>query len=294
MNSSDASIKKEKNASKIGRLLNSAMAFVIAYTSILSLLCLTQALVGRMFGFDPEIYFCGIKFVQGRHHWTTANAFWVWSSGTIMTVLLGALCMRLYTMLRERLLLINLVLIWGAVIGYSVAVAQTLLPLLSGYDETTPFYTNLAIAFNFAGVPMWAAYVIAFVAVAFLIVASLRTARAFLSFAYSFSKVNRRSRRRRYFIETAILPYLLASAVVFIFFSQTYQYYNYNAQNLLYLAVIAAVLLLSLLLSGMTEISHEEVLRYKNLQQIHAALFVVMMVLLILLAVGYQGFYLPF
>lgn len=294
MNSSDASSKKEKDISKAGRILNSAMAFVIAYTAILSLLCVSTALVGRICGFDPQIYFYGIKFVLGRHHWTTANAFGVWSSGTITIILVGVLCSRLYTYLRERLILLNLVLLWGAIICYSVAASQTLLPILSGYDEASPFYTNLAIAFNFAGVPVWLLYIVSIIAFLLLIAGTSRTARAFLSFSYSYSKVNRRSRRRKYYLETAVVPFVLGAAIVFVFFHETYGFYNFNAQNLLYMAVIAVVLLFSLLLSGMSEISQDDVLRYKNLQQINAALFVVMMVLLILLAVGYQGFFLPF
>lgn len=294
MNSSDASNKKEKNASKAGRLLNSAMAFVIAYAGILSLLCLSTALIGRIFGFDPQIYFYGIKFALGRHHWTTANAFWVWSSGTIVTLLIGIACARLYAMLRERLILLNLVMLWGVIIAYSIAAAQTLLALLSGYDELSPFYTNLAIAFNFAGIPVWALYIICIIAMVLLIAGTSGTARSFLSFSYSFSKVNRRSRRRKYYLETAVLPFLLGSVLIFLFFKETYQFYNFNAQNLLYISVIGVVLLFSLLLSGMSEVGQDEVLRYKNLQQINAALFVVMMVMLILLAVGYQGFYLPF
>lgn len=294
MSNSDASNKKEKNSSKAGRLLNSAMAFVIAYLGILSLLCLSTALVGRIVGFDPQIYFYGIKFALGRHRWTTANAFWVWSSGTIITVLLGVLFARLYTSLRERPMLLNLVALWGAIIAYSVAAAQTLLPLLSGYDELSPFYTNLAIAFNFAGVPVWALYIICISAFVILLAGTAHSARSFLAFSYSFSKVNRRSRRRKYYLETAVLPFLLGSVVVFLFFRETYQFYNFNAQNLLYIGVIAIVVLLSLLLAGMSELSQDEVLRYKNLQQVNAALFVVMMLLMIMLAVGYQGFYLPF
>ncbi len=294
MNSSEAANKGEKNSSKAGRAFNSAMAFVIAYAGILSLLCVSTALVGRIFGFDPQIYFYGIKFTLGRHRWTTANAFWIWSSGTIIITLIGVLCSRLYGYLRERLLLLNLVLLWGSIIAYSVAAAQTLLPLLSGYDETSPFYTNLAIAFNFADVPVWALYIICVIAFLLLLAGTSGAARSFLSFAYSFSKVNRRSRRRKYYIETVLLPYLLGAAIVFLFFRQTYQFYNFNAQNLLYLSVIAVVLLLALLLAAVSEISQDEVLRYKNLQQINAALFVVMMVLFMLLVVGYQGFYLPF
>ncbi|MBS1622837.1 MAG: hypothetical protein JST83_02385 [Bacteroidetes bacterium] len=293
MSSSEA-IKKEKNGSKAGRLLNSAMAFVIAYTAILSLLCLSTALAGRIFGLDPQIYFYGVRFALGRHHWTTTNAFWVWSSGTIIITLVGVICSRLYIYLRGRLILVNLVLLWVAIIAYAVAAAQTLLPLLSGYDETSPFYTNLAIAFNFAGVPVWALYIICLTAFLLLVAGTAGTARSFLSFAYSFSKVNRRSRRRKYYTETVLLPFLLGAAIVFLFFRQTYQFYNFNVQNLLYLIVIAVVLLLALLLSGMSEVSQDDVLRYKNLQQLNAALFVVMMVFFMLLAVGYQGFYLPF
>ncbi len=271
------------------------MAFVIAYLSIIVLFYLVTALVGRVFGFDPQIYVYGIKFIVGRHRWTTGNAIVIWSSGTIFSILLGKLCSVLYRMLSERLILFNLVALWGTIICYSLAAAQVLLPILTGgYDETSPFYTNLAIAFNFAGVPVWALYAIGLAAILLLAASTSRTARIFLAFSYSFSKVNRRSRRRKYFVETALLPFAIGSIIVLLFFHETYQFYNFDLQNLLYMGVILLVLLLSLLLSGMSEINQDDVLRYKNLQQINAALFVVMMVMLIFMVVLNQGFYLPF
>lgn len=295
MNSSDASNKREKNSSKAGRILNSAMAFVIAYLSIIILFYLFTALVGRAFGFDPQIYVYGIKFIVGRHRWATGNAFVIWSSGTVFIILVGRLCSFLHDMLSERLILFNLVALWGSIIAYALAAAQTLLPILTaGYDETSPFYTNLAIAFNFAGIPVWLLYVISLIAMLLLLAGTSRAGRTFLAFSYSFSKVNRRSRRRKYFVETALLPFAIGGVIILIFFHETYQFYNFDLQNLLYMGVILLVLLLLLLLSGMSEVGQDDVLRYKNLQQLNAALFVVMMVMLIFMVVLNQGFYLPF
>ncbi|MBS1592845.1 MAG: hypothetical protein JST90_00870 [Bacteroidetes bacterium] len=294
MNSSEAANKGEKNSSKVGRALNSGMAFIIAYLTVIVLFYLFTAVVGRMFGFDPQLYVYGIRFIVGRHRWSTGNAIVIWSSGTLFLLLLGRICMALYRTFSERLILFNLVALWASIIAYALAAAQTLFPILADYDETSHFYTNLAIAFNFAGVPVWALYVICLVSLVWLATGVSQIARLFLAFSYSFSKVNRRSRRRKYFVETALLPFVIGSTIILFFFHQTYQFDNFDLQNLVYTGVILLVLLLALLLAGMTEIGQDDVMRYKNLQQLNAVLFVVMMVMLIGMVVLSHGIYLPF
>lgn len=295
MSSGNLSNKREKAASKIARILNSTMAFMIAYLGIMFFFYLSTAMMGKLFGFDAQVYYYGVKFQLGRHKWTPANAFWIWSFGTIVTGLLGVVCSYLYYYFKEKVSLGNLVTLWGAVIAYSIAAAQGVLPILaSGDDDRSPFYTNLSIAFNFLGLSMPVLYIICIFFMILLVFVSTNVSKSFLSFSYSFSKVNKRDRRRKYYMETVLVPFVLAGLLLLLFFRQTYQYTNFVMQNMVYLAVVAFSLIISLFVINISDMKSDDVLRYKSLQQISAAFFVILIMIMVFLAVTFQGFYLPF
>ncbi|MCW3128459.1 MAG: hypothetical protein JWO03_4117 [Bacteroidetes bacterium] len=270
------------------------MAFVIAYLIIMFFFYFSTAMMGKLFGFDAQVYYYGVKFQLGRHKWTTANVFWIWSFGTLFTVLLGAICTYLYNYFKEKVALGNLIAVWGAVIAFSIAAAQGLLPVLDSGNDHSPFYTNLSIVFNYWALPIPVLYIICIVFLILLAFVSTNISRSFLSFSYSFSKVNKRERKRKYYFETVIIPYILASGLLLLFFQETYRFIGFDMQNLVYLVVIGAALVFSMFIINISDIKSDDVLRYKNLQQLSAALFVIMMILLVFLSVTWQGFYLPF
>jgi hypothetical protein len=295
LSSGNLSNKREKAASKVARILNSAMAFMIAYLGIMFFFYLSTAIMGKFFGFDAQVYYFGVKFQLGRHKWTPANAFWTWSFGTFFTVFLGVICSYLYHYFKEKVALGNLRALWGAVIAYSSAAAQGVLPILaSGDNDHSPFYTNLSIAFNFLGLPIPVLYIICIIFMILLVLVSTNISKSFLSFSYSYSKVNKRDRKRKYYFETVLIPFVLASFLLLMFFQQTYQYANFVVQNIVYLIVIGSALILSLFVINISDMKSDDVLRYKSLQQISAAFFVILMMILVFLAVTFQGFYLPF
>ena len=87
---------------------------------------------------------------------------------------------------------------------------------------------------------------------------------------------------------------MIACALLLVFFEKTYQYPYFVLQNMLYMFIIGLSLLVSFVVASIIDINPDEVLRYKNLQQINAVMFVVLISILIFLTVTYQGFYLPF
>ena len=291
--SENVSNKKEKLSSKIGRIVNSMMAFMIAYLGIMFFLYLSTALMGKLFGFDAQIYYYGVKFQLGKHKWTNFNVFWIWSFGTLFTFFLGIAFSFLFRYFKDRLVLGNLVSLWGMVIAFSIAAAQTVLPCLGGY-EGSAYYTNLSIVSNYLSLPVPVLYIICIVALVILAFFSTNTSKSFLSFSYSFSKVNKRDRKRKYYLETVFVPYMLASVLLLAFFNENYRYTNFIHQNVVYLGVTGFSLLVSFLVINISDMRSDDVLRYKNLQQVSAGLFVILMMLLVFLAVTWQGFYMPF
>jgi hypothetical protein len=293
LSSGNVSNKREKLASKVARVLNSMMAFMIAYLTIMFFMYMSTALIGKVFGFDALIYYYGVKFQLGRHKWTTYNVFWIWSFGTIFTFMLGVMFSILYRYFKDKLILVNLVSLWGMVIAFSIAAAQFVLPCLAG-TEGSVYYTNLSIVFNYLSLPVGLMYFICIVVLVILAFFSTNTSKEFLSFSYSFSKVNKRERKRKYYFETVFIPYVLAGVLLLAFFYEDYHYVNFVYQNMVYLTVVGLALLVSFLVINISDMRSDDVLRYKSLQQISAVMFVVLMMILTFMAVTWQGFYMPF
>ena len=264
MSSTSSSNKKEKSESKFARILNSAMAFVIAYMIIIFLFSLVTGLMCKLFGIDTLISYAGItKFDIGRHKWDSLSVFMVWSFGTFFTAILGGLFYYAFSQFRSTVNLANLVLLWAAVIAFSIVAAQGLLPCLEP-GQRLACYTNLAVIFAWWSVPVWLMYVLCFFFMLFLAFFSIYASKPFLAFSYTFSKVNKTSRKRKYYFETVIIPYLLASAVLLMYHSFTYPSVNFHVLNVVYLACVGISITVSFLVINISDMKSEEVLRYKG------------------------------
>jgi hypothetical protein len=289
-----SSNKKEKNESKFARILNSAMAFAIAYMIILFLFSLTTGLMAKLFGIDTLISYAGItKFDIGRHKWDTLSVFMVWSFGTFFTVILGNVFYYAFSQLKSTLSLANMVFLWGAVISFSIVAAQGILPCIEP-GEHLACYTNLSVVFAWLSIPVWMLYVLSVLFIIFMVFFSIYTSKPFLTFSYTFSKVNKTSRKRKYFFETVIVPYLMAGTALLVYHSFTYPSVNFYMLNIVYLICIGVSIGISFLVININDMKSEEILRYKNLQTVSPVLFIIFVLLLIFFTAANKGFYLPF
>jgi hypothetical protein len=293
LGSSSSSNKREKTESKFARIANSAMSFIIAYLLVVFLSNLVTGLVGKVFGFDVNVSYSGVKFDIGRHKWDLANIIVVWSIGTVFIGLLGVLFYYLFSQFKSQLYLANLFFLWGAVISFSFVVAQSLLPCID-HGQQLACYINLSVVFAWLSLPLPLVYLICLCFLVFLVFFSINTSKPFLSFSYTFSKVNRSARKRKYFLETVIVPYIVAAAVILLYTRYTYPYVNFYIINVIYLSCIGLSLFVSFLVINISDMKTEEVLRYKNLQTISPVLFIIFTVLLIFLTAANKGFYIPF
>jgi hypothetical protein len=219
--------------------------------------------------------------------------FVIWSFGTVFTAFLGGLFFYLFIQFKARVNLANLVFLWGAVIAFSVFAAQGVLPCLEP-GERLACYTNLTVVYTWLSVPMAIVYILSFFFVAFLAFFGIYASKHFLAFSYSFSKVSKTDRKRKYYFETVIVPYLLGCLVLLTFTKWTYPAINFKVVNMVYMTCIAFSLAISFLVININDMKSEEVLRYKSLQKTSPVLFMVFILLLLAFTMTVRGFYLPF
>lgn len=293
MSSISSKNKSEKVTSKAARIINSVMAFMIAYLLIMFLFSVTTGLIGKIFGFDSNISIAGVRFDLGSHKWDRLSVFVVYSFGTFFTVLLGGFFYYMFSNLKSRQNLANLVFLWGAVIAFSIVAAQGLLPCLEP-DDQRACYTNLTVVFAWFSFPLFVLYILCFLFFALLTFFSIYTSKPFLAFSYSYSKVSKTERKRKFYFETVLVPYLIACTLLQVFMHYTYPIENFRVLNLIYMICIGVSLTVSFLVININDMRAEEVLRYKNLQTVSPALFILFILLLIFFTTTNKGFYLPF
>ena len=124
---------------------------------------------------------------------------------------------------------------------------------------------------------------------ALLVFFSIYSSKPFLSLSYSFSKVNKLKRKRKFFLETAIFPFLIGGLVVLLFTFPLNVYIN-----IIYLFAIAVSLVISIIVINLQELKIDEVLRYKSLQEINVPLVVFLSLLVVLFTATWKGLYLGF
>lgn len=275
--------------SKLFRIFNSAICFSIAYIAITQFFWISMALVAKLFKFDSFIYYYGVKFLLNDQSWNRTNITLIFGMGPVFSLIAGLFCLFLFYQLRRIPSLLNVLLLWGFIIGNSVFSIQGILASLGIYKYDSDFYQNLAVVFTWLKIPPFLVYLLNIPFAFALIYFAVNSAKPFLSLSYSYGKVNKDSRKRRYFFETAIVPFLLGGLIT------TVLTFPMNISiHLLYLSAIAVQLLIAWYILSHVEILKEEVLKLNSLQVLNPFLVFFLALAIIIVLVTWKGLYFSF
>ena len=284
--STDINKGHEKWDSKFFRLLNSTLAFCIAYMIVSYSCFLCMGLAAKIFNYQSDIFYHSIKFFLHQKEWRRLSVLLIFSAPVVVMVFMGLLAMFLNYKLRKLPLNFNLIFIWIFVIGISMASSQGFIANMGLGEYDSPFYQNLAIVFSWLYVPEAAAYAFTFLTLLFFLFFVTRFVKPFLALAYSYSKVNKAARRRKYFFETAVAPYIIGA------FITTYVTFPANMyMHIIYLVTIGIALFLGWAALLYIDIEQDFVYKYKKLQKIDYFIIALFGALLALVfTVGFKGF----
>ncbi|HRG90702.1 MAG TPA: hypothetical protein PLW44_16885, partial [Chitinophagales bacterium] len=249
---------KEQWYDKLIRIFNSTVCFVLAYAIITFGGFFSMAMVGKFFKFDANIYYFGIRFMLNGNKWSRLKVTLIYSSYAFFALLFGLLMLYIFDRVKRKPAILNVFLLWCFVIGTSIFAAQGLIASFGANEFNSPFYQNFAVVFAWWFLPVPFVYATNVLFVVLLLYFAINYPKMFLSFSYSFSKVNKSSRRRQYFIETAVVPFIIgAVATTALTFPMNMFVHG------IYLFVIAIALLVSWIALFYLEILKDAVLKYK-------------------------------
>lgn len=273
--------------SKLFRIINSAVCFSLAYITITYLGFIMMALAGRIFKFDATVYYFGIKYILYEHKWTKLKITLVYLTYPIFALVFGLFCLFLYDRFKKFKTSLNLYFIWCFVIGTSIFSAQMIIASLGAREYNSPYYQHFGVVMAWWNVPVAITYIMNIPFAIILVFFSVNYTRFFLAFSYSFSKVNNVRRRQGYFMETAMVPFLIgASITTMVTFPMNIFVHS------VYIGAIAIAMVIGWLALMYIEVMRDSVLKYKKLQEVNFIFLLALgLIISVIRFITWRGFF---
>jgi hypothetical protein len=282
---------------RLARTVNSAACFSIAYVLLTYLYWFVTGLVGRLFSFDSFIYYYGIKFILNNHSWTRLKIIFIYSAGPFFMLYLALLCLFLYSRLKSIKTLLNVFFLWVFIVGISIFLAQFVIAALGIYEYNSLYYQGLAVTFAWLKLPTFLVYLMNVSMFVFMVYFGINSGKRFLVFSFSYSKVNSLVRRRKYFFETAMVPFILGALITIMAVfpkdpSAKGVLVLLGSTHIIYITIIGLILGIGWLALAYIEISKPELVRYKSFQLPNIFFIIFMFLSWALVYVTFRGVYL--
>lgn len=258
---------KEGWYEKLARIVNSTVCFSLAYALITLGGFFSMGLVGKLFGLNVTIYYFGVRLLLNGHKWTKVNITAIYSAFPFFALLFGLLMLYIYNQIKNKPTVFNLFLVWSFIIGTCVFAAQGFIASFGINRFDSLYYQNFAVVFSWWFLPPVTVYILSAFFMFLLFYFSVNYPRFLLSFSYSFSKINRTTGRRKYFIEIAVVPFIVGACVV-----TAITYPENTTIHTVYLVTMAISILISIIALPHLEIIKEDLSRNKALQKFNIAI----------------------
>ena len=245
-----------------------------------------MALMGKFFKFDSNIYYYGIRFLLNGGKWSKLKVTLIYSTYPVAAILFGLVMLYIFEKTKKTTAQINLFFVWCFVIGTSCFVSQGVISSLGADEFNSPFYQNFSVVYSWWFLPVPFVYGMNIFFGVLLVYFGINYATQFLPFAYSYTKVNKASRRRRFFIEIAVVPFILGSLAM-----SALTFPMNIFLHAVYLMILGLGLLISWVALFYLEIMKDDVLKYKSLQSFNFFFLFVLALFVAFIKMSWRGIY---
>lgn len=251
------------------------------------------AVTGTSFDLNAFLYFHGVKFLLNGHKWDSHIVILTYITGPLFALTAGLFAMALFSRLKYVKSLINLFLLWLFIVGVSLFLAQGIIVSIGITEHDSPFYIDWAPVLAWMGIPPVIVYALNIPFAIMLLYVGANSARPFLLFAYTSTKINKLERRRKYFTEVAIMPFIVGALIVLAVSFPTGG--TAFAENIMvhgiYLLVIAVILGVAWVALQYLNLQRDDLLKYKCLQQLDVFALFTLIILAVVIKVTWGGIY---
>lgn len=284
---------REKWLSKLFRILNSAFCFASAYLFIHYLHWVIVALMGTRYRLNAFLYFHGVKFLMNGNRWDREMVVLTYAVAPLVAMVIGLLAVFLFSKTKKFKTILNVFLLWLYVAGVGFFLSQAIISSIGVSSTTPPFYNDWAVVFAWVGIPAVIVYALNIPFVIVMLYFGANAARPFMLLAYTYTKFIKLDRRRKYFAEVAILPFILGALIVLCVGFPTSP--TAFAENFIihgvYLLVIGIMLIAAWIALSYINVQREDLLRYKTLQEMNVFALFTLVILIVFIKLTWGGIY---
>jgi hypothetical protein len=261
----------EKWTERTARAINSTVCFCLAYITVTVAFWFSMSGTAAFFKFNSFVYYYGIRILLNHGRWDKLNVTFIFSTGPIAALLVGLFGAFLFSQLKHIKSVLNVYFAWLFVVGGTIFSVQALIASLGANEYNSPFYQNFAVALAWWRIPKGGVYFLNIPFAAVFVFFATNYPRLFLQFAYSYTKVNKLSRKRKYYMDIVLVPFLIgAVGVTALTFPEN------MFVHLTYILGILIALLIGFVSVTYIDILKDEALRYKNLQQVSFGMIILL------------------
>jgi len=277
---------KEKWDSKLFRIVNSTACFSLAYILITWGGYFAMATMAKIFKFDSNVYYYGIRFLLNGHKWDRMKVSFIFSTFPVFALIVGLLMLYIYVKGRNLKSNVNVFLLWGFVIGTSMFTSQAFLASMGANEFNSPFYQHLGVVFAWWFLPVALVYAFNLPFTILFLYFAINSPRHFIRFAYSYAKVNKMERRRKYFVEVAIVPFILGAVITTMVTFPMNMFVHF-----VYLFSIGLSLVIGWVALFYIEVMKDDVLAYKSLQKFGFIFLIALVFLIFFVKASWRGIF---
>lgn len=215
-------ILKEPAANWLGRMLNSAFAFVIAYILIQFLYNGVTWSAAKVLGITGSFGYSIFDLNRDPQLYSQKRVLFIFLAGPIFKLVFSIFSWQMFQGTRKVKNLANMFWFWSAFIGLTGFFTQfafgafrnnyEILDTKAGLET----YVGFAVISAWQDIPVTGGYFLVAVGALFCILTGLIFVRPFLSLSHSFKLANNFYGRRTLYMYLIMMPFLLASVILLI------------------------------------------------------------------------------
>jgi hypothetical protein len=232
--------KVERN----NRIINSAIAYLAAYSITYVFFQVLTALFSRKYFLFHKLYFFKVEFTQDTELWTLDSVRKAFLYPSALMVVLGIVALVIQRQIRKRPGIWKVFWLWLSIHSINLFCAQMILMPIRDYSKgIVASYLGMLADYWY-----WEDYIkisFSILACLIMILIGYLAAKPFIQITNSAKDINKNENRFIYLFQTVILPYLICSAIVMIFYSDGS--FLFNLTTILTMVVI----LISLFIEAM-------------------------------------------
>lgn len=230
------------------------------------------------------------------HKWDKQIVVLTYVTGPLFAFITGLFAILIFSRLKSVKSIVNIFLLWLFVAGVGMFLSQGIIASIgvTRPEPGSPFYIDWAAVLAWLQIPPIIVYALNIPFFVLILYFGTNAARPFLLFAYSYTKVNKLERRRKYFVEVAVVPFLIGAVITLLVgfpFGATAFAEDFLVHGV-YLLVIAVMLMVAYFALPYTNIAREHVLKYKSLQEFNVFALFMLALIIAVIKVTWDGIYL--